>query len=141
MTYTHFFIIFVFMISGSFKLVSPFFTRLSLTPFYKHISIVPTKKSNFSTCKSHFSVLKSMARSDKGDELTVFHKIVNGELPCKKVYEDDYVLAFYDIQPAAPSHILIVPKEMDGLSSLSDATERHEKVLGHMLVTVIFRAQ
>lgn len=89
-----------------------------------------------------------MPNSENPEELTVFRKfklnqpvldkIVKGELPCKKVYEDDLVLAFYDIQPASPSHILIIPKEMDGLASLSDATERHEKVLGHMLVKVGF---
>jgi len=41
----------------------------------------------------------------------LFCKIVNGEIPCKKVYEDDRVLAFFDIDPKAPVHILIVPKE------------------------------
>ncbi|UVC49332.1 protein kinase C inhibitor [Theileria orientalis] len=72
--------------------------------------------------------------SDKGDERTVFHKIVSGELPCKKVYEDDLMLAFHDIEPVAPNHLLLIPKNFDGLASLSDATERHEKVLGHMMV-------
>ncbi|EAN33256.1 14 kDa zinc-binding protein [Theileria parva strain Muguga] len=134
MFHIYYFIIFVFMISSRFWLVSSFFTRLNLTPFYKQLTFIPTKKTNFDTLKSSFSALKSMPNSENPEELTVFHKIVKGELPCKKVYEDDLVLAFYDIQPASPSHILIIPKEMDGLASLSDATERHEKVLGHMLV-------
>lgn len=41
----------------------------------------------------------------------IFCKIIKGEIPSKKVYEDDRVFAFYDINPAAPVHVLIVPKE------------------------------
>ncbi len=41
----------------------------------------------------------------------LFCKIVNGEIPSKKVYEDDEILAFYDISPAAPVHVLIIPKK------------------------------
>lgn len=41
----------------------------------------------------------------------LFCKMVEGEIPCDKVYEDDYVLAFRDIDPKAPTHILIIPKE------------------------------
>jgi diadenosine tetraphosphate (Ap4A) HIT family hydrolase len=44
------------------------------------------------------------------DESNVFAKILSGELPCKKVYEDDWALAFHDINPLAPVHILVVPK-------------------------------
>ncbi|MEG1560649.1 MAG: histidine triad nucleotide-binding protein [Clostridia bacterium] len=40
----------------------------------------------------------------------IFCKIINGEIPSKKVYENDFVFAFYDIEPHAPIHILIVPK-------------------------------
>lgn len=50
----------------------------------------------------------------------VFCKIVNGEIPSKKAYEDEKVVAFYDIQPQAPVHIVIIPKEhiesMDGIT-------------------------
>ncbi|KAK1444078.1 HIT-like superfamily protein [Babesia gibsoni] len=62
--------------------------------------------------------------------------IVAGKLPCKKVYEDDLVLAFHDINPVAPVHILLIPKQRDGLSRLSRADEHNEKVLGHMMVKV-----
>jgi len=44
------------------------------------------------------------------DESNVFAKILRGEIPCKKVYEDDWALAFHDINPLAPVHILVVPK-------------------------------
>jgi histidine triad (HIT) family protein len=41
----------------------------------------------------------------------IFCKIVNGDIPCKKVYEDDEILAFHDIAPAAPVHYLVIPKK------------------------------
>lgn len=44
------------------------------------------------------------------DANNVFAKILRGELPCQKVYEDDHVLAFRDIRPQAPVHILVIPK-------------------------------
>jgi len=44
------------------------------------------------------------------DASNVFAKILRGEIPCKKVYEDDWALAFHDINPLAPVHILVVPK-------------------------------
>lgn len=44
------------------------------------------------------------------DDNNVFAKILRGELPCKKVFEDDHVLAFHDINPLAPVHILVIPK-------------------------------
>lgn len=44
------------------------------------------------------------------DEGNIFAKILRGELPCKKVYEDSHALAFHDINPLAPVHILVIPK-------------------------------
>lgn len=44
------------------------------------------------------------------DETNVFARILRGELPCRKVYEDDYALAFHDLSPQAPVHILVIPK-------------------------------
>ena len=44
------------------------------------------------------------------DENNVFAKILQGELPCNKVYEDEHALAFHDIHPLAPVHILVIPK-------------------------------
>lgn len=51
---------------------------------------------------------------------TIFGKILRGEIPCKKVYENEHVLAFHDIAPKAPVHILIVPKQH--IESLQDIT-------------------
>ena len=51
----------------------------------------------------------------------LFCKIINGDIPSKKVYEDDFVFAFYDIAPQAPVHILVIPKvhipSMDGVTT------------------------
>ena len=44
------------------------------------------------------------------DDSNIFARILRGELPCKKVYEDQYALAFHDINPQAPTHILVIPK-------------------------------
>ena len=44
------------------------------------------------------------------DQNNIFARILRGELPCSKVYEDDHVLAFNDINPLAPTHILVIPK-------------------------------
>lgn len=44
------------------------------------------------------------------DRNNVFARILRGELPCKKVYEDDHALAFHDINPLAPVHVLVIPK-------------------------------
>lgn len=44
------------------------------------------------------------------DNTNIFARILRGEIPCKKVYEDDYALAFFDIHPQAPTHVLVIPK-------------------------------
>jgi histidine triad (HIT) family protein len=44
------------------------------------------------------------------DDNNIFARILRGELPCNKVYEDDYALAFHDIRPQAPVHVLVIPK-------------------------------
>jgi histidine triad (HIT) family protein len=64
---------------------------------------------------------------------TVFGKILRGEIPCKKVYEDDQVLAFDDVAAQAPVHVLIIPKLP--LAGLNDVDAEHEALLGHILAT------
>lgn len=61
----------------------------------------------------------------------IFCKIVKGDIPCTKVYEDDLVLAFEDIHPMAPVHVIIVPKEH--IPTLLDITERHGAVVSAMI--------
>jgi len=60
----------------------------------------------------------------------VFCKIVNGEIPCDKVYEDDKILAFHDIKPEAPAHVLIIPKTH--ISSLNDIKNENSGVISHI---------
>ncbi|HZR68328.1 MAG TPA: histidine triad nucleotide-binding protein [Burkholderiales bacterium] len=61
----------------------------------------------------------------------IFCKIVRGEIPSRKVYEDDDVLAFHDIHPLAPVHFMIIPKLH--LASLAEADMSHQALLGKML--------
>ncbi|KAL7477299.1 hypothetical protein ACHAW6_003111 [Cyclotella cf. meneghiniana] len=78
----------------------------------------------------------SQFKSSDGDGAgppTVFDKLLSGEWPCKKVHEDDIVLAFRDINPQAPVHIVVIPKNRDGLTKLSNAREGQKDVLGHLM--------
>jgi histidine triad (HIT) family protein len=63
---------------------------------------------------------------------TLFEKIVAREIPAKIAYEDDLVLAFHDIKPQAPTHVLIVPKKP--IPRLAEASPEDHKVLGHLLL-------
>ena len=60
----------------------------------------------------------------------LFCKIINGEIPCSKVYEDDKVLAFNDINPVAPYHILVVPKKH--YDSIADVSEKEMEIVAHI---------
>ena len=62
----------------------------------------------------------------------LFCKIARGEIPSRKLYEDDEMLAFHDINPAAPVHFLIIPKLH--LASLAEAESAHVTLLGKMLL-------
>ena len=66
------------------------------------------------------------------DPNCIFCRIVLGEIPSRKAYEDEMVLAFHDIQPIVPVHVLIIPKQH--LASLEEVDEQHERVLGRMLL-------
>lgn len=61
----------------------------------------------------------------------IFCKIVRGEIPCKKVYEDEEILAFHDINPMAPVHFMVIPKRH--VDSLAHADASHAPVLGHLM--------
>jgi histidine triad (HIT) family protein len=61
----------------------------------------------------------------------LFCRIVRGEIPCRKVYEDDEILAFHDIRPIAPVHFLMIPKLH--VASLAEVSEAHAGVLGRIM--------
>ena len=69
----------------------------------------------------------------------LFCKIVQGKIPSKKVYEDEHTLAFEDIDPKAPTHVLIVPKEH--LAGLKEATRTDAEIIGrcHLAAAKIAR--
>ena len=69
--------------------------------------------------------------TDHGD--TIFGKIIRREIPADIVYEDELALAFRDISPQAPTHILVIPKQP--IPKLADATEADQLLLGHLLLT------
>jgi len=64
--------------------------------------------------------------------VTVFSRIVKGEIPARIVYDDERVLAFHDVSPKAPTHVLVIPKRE--IPRLSNATEADEALLGHLLL-------
>jgi len=67
----------------------------------------------------------------RSDPACIFCKIAAGDIPSKKVYEDDEILAFHDINPSAPVHFLIIPKEH--VPSLAEAGEADAPMLGRIL--------
>jgi histidine triad (HIT) family protein len=64
--------------------------------------------------------------------MTLFEKIVARQIPARIVFEDDQVLAFHDINPQAPTHILIVPKK--AIPRMAEATAADQALLGHLLL-------
>lgn len=62
----------------------------------------------------------------------LFCKIIRGEIPATKVYEDEHVLAFHDIRPVAPVHVLVVPKEH--VASMAELESGHEAAMGRLMV-------
>lgn len=64
----------------------------------------------------------------------LFCKIANGEIPSKKVYEDDEVYAFYDIDPQAPTHILIIPKTH--IVSAAEITPENSAIVSHIFEVI-----
>jgi histidine triad (HIT) family protein len=63
---------------------------------------------------------------------TIFGKIIRKEIPAKIVFEDDLCLAFHDVQPQAPIHVLVIPKKE--IAKLSEAEREDEALLGHLLL-------
>ena len=65
--------------------------------------------------------------------MTIFEKIASREIPAKIVFEDEDVLAFHDVNPQAPVHVLIVPKRV--IPRLAEARESDQAILGKLLLT------
>ncbi|HEY0369503.1 MAG TPA: histidine triad nucleotide-binding protein [Chthoniobacterales bacterium] len=65
--------------------------------------------------------------------MTIFEKIAAREIPSRIVFEDDEVMAFHDVDPKAPVHVLVVPKRV--IPRLAQATEADQQLLGKLLLT------
>ena len=69
----------------------------------------------------------------EGDDVsTIFSKIIAGELPADVVYEDDKALAFRDIHPVAPTHVLVIPKRE--IVNIGESVEDDAELLGHLMI-------
>ncbi len=65
---------------------------------------------------------------------TIFGKIIRGEVPAKKVHEDEHCLAFHDISAQAPTHVLVIPKKP--IESLEQVADEDAALLGHIWTTI-----
>ncbi|MEM6485146.1 MAG: histidine triad nucleotide-binding protein [Pseudomonadota bacterium] len=65
---------------------------------------------------------------------TIFNKIISGDIPADKLYEDDHCIAIKDINPQAPVHVLVIPKKP--IEKLADAQMEDEALLGHLMLAV-----
>ena len=63
---------------------------------------------------------------------TIFKKIIDKEIPAKVIYEDDLCLAFHDVSPQAPTHVLMIPKKE--IRSMAEVTAADKELLGHMFL-------
>lgn len=62
----------------------------------------------------------------------LFCKILDGEIPCDRVYENDHVIAFRDVNPQAPTHILVIPRTH--ISTVNDLTADDKNIVGEMML-------
>ena len=62
----------------------------------------------------------------------LFCKILDGEIPCDKVYENDHVIAFRDVNPQAPTHVLVIPRKH--ISTINDLTADNKNIVGEMML-------
>jgi histidine triad (HIT) family protein len=70
---------------------------------------------------------------------TIFKRIIDKEIPAKIVHEDEFCLAFHDVNPQAPTHVLVIPKKE--IASLAQAAAEDQPLLGHVLLVVAKLAQ
>ncbi|MGD9724559.1 MAG: histidine triad nucleotide-binding protein [Pirellulales bacterium] len=67
-------------------------------------------------------------------EKTIFKRIIDGEIPAKIVYQDDLCLAFHDIAPQAPTHVIVIPKKE--IASFADIADEDAPLVGHMTTVI-----
>jgi histidine triad (HIT) family protein len=67
-------------------------------------------------------------------EKTVFKRIIDGEIPAKIIYQDDLCLAFHDIAPQAPTHVVVIPRKE--IASLAEVADDDLALVGHLVLTI-----
>jgi histidine triad (HIT) family protein len=114
-----------------------FITLYSIFGFLLCISFFSTSYcAGLKVANSLSSYTSKSPNIKKNEQETIFHKIISGKIPSTKVWEDDEVYAFRDINPVAKTHIIVIPKKMNGLNMLSSAKEEHIPILGKLLYAV-----
>ena len=68
------------------------------------------------------------------DSRTIFKKIIDGDIPAKIVYQDDKCLAFHDVSPQAPVHVLVIPKKE--IRSVAELTKVDQELIGHLFLMI-----
>ncbi|GLT39750.1 hypothetical protein SLA2020_139250 [Shorea laevis] len=131
-----------FAIFGNYTKTGRVFAGVRASPgIYSNVGSVKFLAANHSrrylcrisaTHDEEASAKPAAANADSGAP-TIFDKIIAKEIPSTIVYEDDKVLAFRDINPQAPVHVLVIPKLRDGLTELGKAEPRHKEILGELL--------
>jgi diadenosine tetraphosphate (Ap4A) HIT family hydrolase len=115
----------------------PRFLKTSILEEQKVVAFVLPKKS-LVRCFSGMSKEEqraAAAAAQAPQPVTIFDRIVRKEIPAKIAYEDDRCLAFHDISPQGPKHLLVIPKIRGNLAQLSKAEESDKDILGHLLYT------
>ncbi|XP_010240546.1 14 kDa zinc-binding protein isoform X1 [Brachypodium distachyon] len=94
---------------------------------------VPRSVRHIASSTNEESAARAAAETADTGGPTIFDKIIAKQIPSNIVYEDEKVLAFRDINPQAPVHVLVIPKLRDGLTGLDKAEPRHAEILGQLL--------
>jgi histidine triad (HIT) family protein len=80
----------------------------------------------------HDRTQPSDPQQPQGPDDTIFGRILRGEIPCDQVYADEHCLAFRDVAPQAPVHVLVIPRA--AIARLDEAGDDHAPLLGHLLL-------
>ncbi|KAJ7517672.1 hypothetical protein O6H91_21G034400 [Diphasiastrum complanatum] len=123
------------------EVVSRFHNMNAISSFIVNVAPTRVRSWHKKLCPSQAkadeeTAAKAAARTTDKSSPTIFDKIVKKEIPATIVYEDEKVLAFRDINPQAPVHVVLIPKDRDGLTQLSKSDPRHKDILGHLLYSV-----
>lgn len=108
------------------------FSRIRTTRFHLPLQLSRSISRLRATNDEEANAKAAAAIADT-DAPTIFDKIIAKEIPSAIVYEDEKVLAFRDINPQAPVHVIVIPKARDGLTELSKAEARQRDILGELL--------